>query len=75
MVKSQSQRQSGHFWLSRPRGSAARNEQLAKARAQTIDEALVSAGIDASRIEMRKPADLNGGADLNEARRVEVSVE
>ncbi len=58
-----------------PRGSAARNEQLAKARAQTTDEALVASGIDASRIEMRKPADLNGGADLNEARRVEVSVE
>jgi outer membrane protein OmpA-like peptidoglycan-associated protein len=58
-----------------PRGSAARNEQLAKGRAQSTYEALIAAGVDASRIEMRKPADLNGGGDLNEARRVEVSVE
>jgi outer membrane protein OmpA-like peptidoglycan-associated protein len=58
-----------------PRGSAARNEQLAKGRAQSTYEALIAAGVDASRIEMRKPADINGGGDLNEARRVEVSVE
>jgi outer membrane protein OmpA-like peptidoglycan-associated protein len=58
-----------------PRGSAARNEQLAKGRAQSTYDALVAAGVDASRIEMRKPADVNGGGDLNEARRVEVSVE
>ena len=57
------------------RGSVARNEQLAKARAESTSEALVAAGVDASRIEMRKPADVNGGADLDEARRVEVSVE
>ena len=58
-----------------PRGSVARNEQLAKARAESTSEALIAAGIDASRIEMRKPADVNGGAVLDEARRVEVSVE
>ena len=58
-----------------PRGSIARNEQLAKGRAKSTSEALVAAGIDESRIEMRKPADVNGGADLDEARRVEVSVE
>ena len=58
-----------------PRGSIARNEQLAKARAKSTSEALVAAGIDASRIEMRQPADVNGGTDLDEARRVEVSVE
>ena len=58
-----------------PRGSVARNEQLAKARAKSTSEALVAAGIDASRIEMRQPADVNGGTDLDEARRVEVSVE
>lgn len=58
-----------------PRGSAARNEQLAKGRAQSTYEALIAAGVDASKIEMRKPADINGGGDLNEARRVEVSVE
>lgn len=58
-----------------PRGSAARNAQLAKGRAQSTYEALIAAGVDASRIEMRKPADINGGSDLKEARRVEVSVE
>ena len=58
-----------------PKGSVARNEQLAKGRAKSTYEALAAAGIDATRIEMRKPADINGGADLDEARRVEVSVE
>lgn len=58
-----------------PRGSAAKNAQLAKARAKSTSEALVAAGIDVSRIETRKPADVNGGTDLDEARRVEVSVE
>ena len=58
-----------------PKGSVARNEQLAKGRAKSTYEALAAAGIDATRIEMRKPADNNGGADLNEARRVEVSIE
>ena len=57
-----------------PRGSIARNEQLAKARAKSTSEALVAAGIDASRIEIRQPADVDGGADLDEVRRVEVSV-
>ena len=57
------------------RGSQARNEQLAEGRTQSTYDALVAAGIDASRIEQRKPADVNGGSDLNEARRVEVSVE
>ena len=57
------------------RGSQARNEQLARGRAQSTYDALVAAGIDAARIEQRKPADINGGSDLDEARRVEVSVE
>ena len=58
-----------------PRGSTARNAQLAKGRAQSTYETLVAAGVDASRIEVRKPTDINGGGDLEEARRVEVSVE
>ena len=58
-----------------PRGSTAKNAQLAKGRAQSTYETLVAAGIDASRIEMRKPTDINGGGNLDEARRVEVSVE
>lgn len=56
-------------------GSQARNKQLAKERAQSTYDAIVAAGIDAARIEMRKPQSVDGGADLNEARRVEVSVE
>ena len=58
-----------------PRGSAAQNARLARGRADSTLAALVAAGIDKSRIEMREPADENGGTDLQEARRVEVSVE
>jgi outer membrane protein OmpA-like peptidoglycan-associated protein len=57
------------------RGGKARNEQLAKDRAKSTYDALVAAGVDAARIEMRKPQSVDGGSNLNEARRVEVSVE
>lgn len=58
-----------------PRGKASVNEALAEGRATRVTEALKAAGIEEGRIEMRKPADINGGSDLQEARRVEVSVE
>lgn len=58
-----------------PRGKASVNEALAEGRAQHTYDALKAAGIEEARIEMRKPADINGGSDLSEARRVEVSVE
>lgn len=58
-----------------PRGDQAFNEELAKNRAKAVREALKTAGIDESRIEMRKPESVDGGGDLAEARRVEVSVE
>lgn len=58
-----------------PTGSVTRNIQLAKNRAQSAYDALVNAGIDPARIEMRKPASTTGDGDLAEARRVEVSVE
>jgi outer membrane protein OmpA-like peptidoglycan-associated protein len=58
-----------------PRGNQAVNEELAKNRAKSVREALKTAGIDEARIEMRKPESVNGGGDLAEARRVEVSVE
>jgi outer membrane protein OmpA-like peptidoglycan-associated protein len=58
-----------------PRGDKSLNELLAKNRAKSVLEALKSAGIDDARIEMRKPQSIEGGADLAEARRVEVSVE
>lgn len=58
-----------------PRGNQTVNENLAKNRAKSVREALKAAGIDEARIEMRKPESVDGGADLAEARRVEVSVE
>lgn len=58
-----------------PRGDQAFNELLAKNRAKAARDALKAAGIDEARIEMRKPQSVDGGADLAEARRVEVSVE
>ncbi len=58
-----------------PRGNQAMNEALAKNRAKAVSEALKAAGIDEARIEMRKPQSTEGGGDLAEARRVEVSVE
>lgn len=57
-----------------PTGSAERNHDLAKARAQTVQAALVAAGVAADRIDLVKPISTNGGGDLKEARRVEVSV-
>lgn len=57
------------------RGDRMFNEELAKNRAKAVREALKTAGIDEARIEMRKPEVVEGGSDLQEARRVEVSVE
>lgn len=58
-----------------PRGNKARNEMLAKNRANAVSAALKLAGIDEARIEIRMPESLEGSGDLAEARRVEVSVE
>ena len=58
-----------------PRGSKAKNQKLAKDRAQATYDALVAAGVDAARIEMRKPVETEGDGNLDEARRVEVTVE
>ena len=57
-----------------PTGSAGRNHDLAKSRAQTVQAALVAAGVAADRIDLVKPISTDGGGDLKEARRVEVSV-
>jgi len=56
-------------------GDLISNQALAKKRAQSTYDALLNAGIDASRIEMRKPVSAEGNGDLNEARRVEVTIE
>jgi outer membrane protein OmpA-like peptidoglycan-associated protein len=58
-----------------PSGSANTNKTLAKARAQGVHDALIAAGIDPIRIEMRKPQQTTGTGDPAEARRVEVSLE
>lgn len=58
-----------------PRGNKATNEKLAKDRAESVEEALEAAGIDDNQIEMRKPQSVDGGVDLAEARRVEVSIQ
>ncbi len=56
-------------------GDLASNQELAKKRAQSVYDALFAAGISSDNIEMRKPVSSDGGGDLNEARRVEVSIE
>lgn len=58
-----------------PTGDYASNQRLAKKRAESVLNALTSQGIDANRLEMRKPEVTEGGGSLAEARRVEVSVE
>lgn len=56
-------------------GSAASNAELAKQRAQAVQQWLQEQGIAAARIELDKPAVTEGGGDARQARRVEVSVE
>ena len=56
-------------------GNKAANEKLAKSRAESVEDALEAAGIDDGRIDKRKPESVDGGKDLAEARRVEVSIE
>ena len=58
-----------------PSGNKASNEKLAKKRAESVEDALEAAGIDHDRIDKRKPQSVDGGTDLAEARRVEVSIE
>ena len=56
-------------------GSAEVNAEIAKQRAFAVRDALVAAGVAESRIELRKPAETEGGPDNREARRVEISLE
>lgn len=53
-------------------GDPLKNAELAKQRAKAVREALTLAGVDASRIAMRKPEITTGGGPANEARRVEI---
>ena len=56
------------------RGNQAQNEDLSYNRAKGAQAALIAAGVDVMRIELVKPEATDGGGDLAEARRVEVSV-
>lgn len=56
-------------------GGAAINAQVAAARAIAVRSALLDAGIDASRILLRRPAVTLGGGNADEARRVEVRIQ
>lgn len=58
-----------------PRGKKESNEALAKARATSVRDVLAAAGIEDTRIELRKPQETTGSGDNAEARRVELSVE
>lgn len=55
------------------RGNPKANEELAYSRAKAAQAALIAGGVDVMRIEFVKPESVDGG-DLNEARRVEVSI-
>jgi cytochrome c oxidase subunit 2 len=54
-------------------GSATKNGELAKTRAQAVRDALKAAGVAEDRIILKKPETITGGADAREARRVEIS--
>jgi outer membrane protein OmpA-like peptidoglycan-associated protein len=55
-------------------GDAAANAELAKRRALAVREFLLAAGIGEQRIELAKPVVTTGGADDDQARRVEVTL-
>lgn len=56
-------------------GGAAANEEIAKVRAQTVQELLLANGIAQERIVLEKPVLTTGDGPAEEARRVEVLVE
>ena len=53
-------------------GDAAKNAELAKARAKAVRDHLTAAGIDASRISLRKPERTTADGPAERARRVEI---
>jgi cytochrome c oxidase subunit II len=54
-------------------GNRDANLELAKERAKAVRTALEAAGIAKDRINMKPPAEITGGADDKEARRVEIN--
>lgn len=57
-----------------PTGNREHNIELARNRAIAVRDLLVQNGIDATRLDMRKPIETTGTGSLDEARRVEVSI-
>lgn len=57
-----------------PTGDAAANEELAKSRAMAVRDALIAAGVEDTRIDMKEPVETTGTGALDDARRVEVTV-
>lgn len=58
-----------------PSGDAARNAELAKARAGSVRDALAAGGVAVDRIKMRKPESTVGSGSAEEGRRVEIRVQ
>lgn len=58
-----------------PSGDPAKNAELARARAEAVRDALVAAGVPAERIVLRKPEEIPGTEDLQEARRVDIRLQ
>ena len=56
-------------------GDPAKNEELAKDRAKSVKQLLLSNGIAEDRILLNKPIETTGGADDKQARRVEVYIQ
>lgn len=53
-------------------GDAAVNEELAKRRAQTVQQVLTGLGVPADKVQLRKPEVTTGSGSNAQARRVEV---
>jgi outer membrane protein OmpA-like peptidoglycan-associated protein len=53
-------------------GDPVKNAELAKQRAKAVRDALTIAGVDGTRVGLRKPEVTTGGGPANEARRVEI---
>jgi membrane fusion protein (multidrug efflux system) len=56
------------------RGAAAKNRALAEQRAKAVREGLVAAGVQADRIRLTPPANIVGGSDHEQARRVDIAL-
>ncbi|HEX3141048.1 MAG TPA: OmpA family protein [Rhizobacter sp.] len=55
-------------------GDAAKNAELAKQRAERVQEVLVGLGVPASKVDLKKPEGTTGTGSNAEARRVEVKL-